>query len=80
MHGQEETKVGMMIDLGLVDWSEGDTLLPVRGAPHSAGLSLGVINKRVSWGMSHRTKFPCDFPGSYEGTLVKAGGENIVYL
>lgn len=67
--------------MGLVDCSKEDTLLPVLGASHSVGLSLGLVDKRVSWGRSHRTKFPCGFPGSYEGTLlVKVGGENIVYL
>lgn len=72
--------MGIRIEQALVDWGGEHThLCPCRNLSQCR-TELEVGNKRVSRGKSHRTKFPGGFPGSYEGTLVKVGGENIAYL
>lgn len=59
----------------------GNTHIPTRvGSSSQCRTKPDVTNKRVSRGRNRRTKFPCGFPGSYEDTLVKVGGENIVHL
>lgn len=62
-------------------WAIGNTHIPAHvGSSSQCRTKPEVVNKMVSSRRSHRTKFPCGFPGSYEGTLVKVGGENRVYL